>query len=315
MAIKLKTQTFQNKNLEQKLYSFILNYKKINYLISLHHNLPIYKVFNEIDIELNIIVNSCWSEVLILQTNNVDIEKYHINNKIQNKIPKINQVMYIKTNVQRYESLMIDHVFIPFDNINDDFTIPYLRARLNEKIGNLSGLSGSPVYIEDSLIGVFSKFDIEESIAYIIPIYIIIKNIIKKDNINIYILPLKNKINKINSNSVKKNMIYHKTLKINIPINTYFMLEGDLKAKFSVRYDMTNIIISHIITKPIKLLISNESYIVNKNLEYKLNPRLLNLLKNFNVNKQIIISLYNYITTSLSPVIFNIKNNKIKLLI
>jgi hypothetical protein len=37
-------------------------------------------------------------------------------------------------------------------------------------------------------------------------------------------------------------------------------------AKFSVRYDMTNIIINHIITKPIKVLISNESYIVNKNL-------------------------------------------------
>jgi hypothetical protein len=315
MAIKLKTQTFLNKNLEQKLYSFILNYKKINYIISLHHNLPIDKVYNDLNIELNIKVNSCWSEVLILQTDNVDIEKYHINSKIQNKIPKINQVMYIKTNDQRYETIMIDHVFIPFDNINNELTIPYLRTRLYEKIENLSGLSGSPVYIEDSLIGVFSKFDIEESIAYIIPIYIIIKNIIKKDNTNIYKLPLKNKINKINSNNVKKNMIYHKALKINMPINTYFILEGDLNAKFSVRYDMTNIIINHIITKPIKLLISNECYIVNKNLEYKLNPRLLNLLKNFNVNKQIIISLFTHITTSLSPFIFIIKNNQIKLLI
>jgi hypothetical protein len=189
MAIKLKTQTFLNKNLEQKLYSFILNYKKINYIISLHHNLPIDKVYNDLNIELNIKVNSCWSEVLILQTDNVDIEKYHINSKIQNKIPKINQVMYIKTNDQRYETIMIDHVFIPFDNINNELTIPYLRTRLYEKIENLSGLSGSPVYIEDSLIGVFSKFDIEESIAYIIPIYIIIKNITKKDNINIYTLP------------------------------------------------------------------------------------------------------------------------------
>ena len=314
MAIKLKTQTFLNKNLEQKLYSFILNYNKNNYLISLHHHLPIDKVFNDLDIELNIKVNSCWSEVLILQTDNLNIDRYQIINKIQNKIPNVDQVMYIKTNDQRYETLMIDHVFIPFDNINNDLTIPYIRARLNEKIENLSGLSGSPVYIKDSLIGVFSKFDIEESIAYIIPIYIIIKNITKKDNINIYELPLKNKINKINSNSVKKNMIYHKTLKINIPINTYFILEGDLNAKFSVRYDMTNIIINHIITKPIKLLISNESYIVNKNLEYKLNPRLLNLLKNFNINKKIIISLFTHITTSLSPVIFIIKNNQIKLI-
>jgi hypothetical protein len=222
--------------------------------------------------------------------------------------------MYINTNDQRYETSMIDHVFIPFDNINNDLTIPYIRATLYENIDNLYGLSGSPVFINDSIIGVFSKFDDKESIAYIIPIYVIIKNIIKKDNSNIYELPFKNKINKINSYTVKNNMIYHKTLKICIPINTYFLLEGDINVRFSVRYDMTNIVINHMMTKPIKLCISNENYIVNKNFEYKLNPRLLILLKKYNVNKQIIISLFKHIRSSTTSTVFTIKNNKIKLI-
>ena len=314
MAIKIKTQTFLNKNLEQKLNSFVLKYNKFYYLISLHHNLPVDKVFNDSDIEIKIKVNSCWSEVLILQTENIDIQKYHINNDIQNKIPSPDQVLYIKSNEQRYETIMIDHIFIPFDNINEDLKIPYIRCKLKEKIDNLAGLSGSPVYIDDKLVGVFSKFDVKESIAYIIPIYIIIKNITKKDNDNIYELPLKNRINKINSNNVKNNMIYHKALNINVPINTFFILEGDINTRFSVRYDMTNIIIIHMMTKQIKLSISNESYIVNKNLEYKVNPRLLNLLKNFNINKQIIISLFNHITSSPSPTLFIVKNNEIKLI-
>jgi hypothetical protein len=52
-------------------------------------------------------------------------------------------------------------------------------AKLQQNIVDLSGLSGSPVFIDDKLIGVFSKFDVKESIAYIIPIYVIIKNIIR----------------------------------------------------------------------------------------------------------------------------------------
>ena len=92
------------------------------------------------------------------------------------------------------------------------------------------------------------------------------------------------------------------------------MLEGDVKTKLSIRFDITNIMISQMITKPIKLSISNEDYIVNKDLEYKLNPRLLNLIKNFNVNKQIIISLFNHITKSSEPAMFMIIDNKIKLI-
>jgi hypothetical protein len=314
MAIKIKTQSFLNKFLEQKLNSFILNYKKINYMISVHHHLPIETVTTDYDQELNIKINSCWSEVLVMDTENLDLAKYPIHSKIQNKLPKSGQTMFIKTHDQRYEIIMVDHVFIPFDNINNEWNIPYIRATIDQKIDDLSGLSGIPVFVNDTIIGVFSKFDVRESIVYIIPIYVIIKNLMKKDNTNIYGLPVDLKINKINSYNINDGLIYHPSLKINIPVNTFFMLEGDVKTKMSVRFDLTNIMISQMITKPIKLSISNENYIVNKDLEYKLNPRLLNLIKNFNVNKQIIISLFNHITKSSEPAMFMIVDNKIKLI-
>jgi hypothetical protein len=314
MAINIKTQSFLNKFLEQKLNSFVLNYKKINHLISVHHHLPIDTVSDAFDKKLKIKINSCWSEVLVMETDNIDLSKYSIYSKFQNKLPKPGQAMFIKSNDQRYETTMFDYEFIPFDNINNDWMIPYIRAKINQKIDNLSGLSGTPVFIDDTIIGVFSKFDVRESLAYIIPIYVIIKNLMKKDNTNIYGLPIDLKINKINSYNITDGLIYHPTLKIKVPVNTFMMLEGDVNTKISVRFDMTNIIISHMITKPIKLTISNENYIVNKNLEYKLNPRLLNLIKNFNVNKQIIISLFNHIIKHSDSAMFTIIDNKIKLI-
>ena len=197
MSIKLKTQVFLNKFLEQKLNSFVLNYHKVNYLISVHHHLPIDSVHNSFDQKLNIKVDSCWSEVLIMETDNLDLSRFSINYTVQNKLPKPEQVMFIKTEFLRYETIMIDYEFIPFDNINENLTLPYIRSRLFQSIEDMSGLSGSPVFIDDKLIGVFSKFDKKESIAYIIPIYIIIKNLSKHDNINIYGLPINFKINNL----------------------------------------------------------------------------------------------------------------------
>jgi hypothetical protein len=315
MALRMKTQILLNKFLEKKLNSFVLNYQKTNYIISVHHNLPIDSIYNLHDQKLNIKVDSCWSEVLIIDTTDIDLKDVTINYKIQNKLPKEGQLLTIKTGDERYQTHVIDHEFIPFDKFSGDLTIPYIRSTLNESIDNLSGLSGSPVYIDDKLIGVFSKFEPGEMIAYIIPIYIVIKNILKKDNTNIYGLTTGFKINKINSYNIKDDLIYHPTLKIKIPVNTFLMLEGDSKTTFSVRRDMTDVLISYMTTsKPIKLSISNESYIVNKELEYKINARLLNLLKNMNVNKQTIICLFNHIMTSGSSPMFTIIENKINLI-
>ena len=312
MNITINIQEFLNKILKLNLISFVLNYYKKNYLISVHHHLPIDSVYNLFDQKLIIKVDSCWSEVLIMETDNIDISLLPINYTFQNRIPKPDQVLIIKTDILRYESVMIDYDFIPFDNINQNLTIPYIRAKLKTD-DNLSGLSGSPVFCDDKLIGVFSKFDIKEYIAYIIPIYIVIKNLNKKDNTQIYELPLK--INKINSYNIKDDMVYHPKLKILVPINTFLMLEGDIQKMFIVRHDITNNIIN-CMTKPKKLNISNENFIVNNNLEYKINSRLLVLLKKI-VNKQIISYLFNHISKnfdSKNPILFSLIENKLKII-
>ena len=54
MALKIKTQTFLNKFDIGNLNSFILNYQKTNYLISVHHNLPIDSVYDWNNQKLNL---------------------------------------------------------------------------------------------------------------------------------------------------------------------------------------------------------------------------------------------------------------------
>jgi hypothetical protein len=312
MNIIINIQEFLNKYLKLNLISFVLNYYKKNYLISVHHHLPINSVYNLFDQKLNIKVNSCWSEVLILETDNIDISLLSINYTFQNRIPKPKQVLIIKSDVLKYETVMIDYEFIPFDNINQNLTLPYIRSSLKTD-DNLSGLSGSPVYCDHKLIGVFSKFDIKEYIAYIIPIYIVIKNLKKKDNTNIYELPLK--INKINSYNIKDDMVYHPNLKILVPINTFLILEGDSQKMFTVRHDITNVMIN-CMTKPKELYISNEDFIVKNNFDYKINSRLLVLLKKI-VNKQMISYLFNHISKNFDSkkhLFFSIVENKIKII-
>ena len=296
LSILLETQTFLSINLKQKLNSFVLNYNKTNYLISVHHFLPVKCIYNSINNdELTIKINSCWSEILVIDTTNINLNNLNINYKIQNKLPKYSEKIYMKANNINYNMIIIDYALIPFNNLSNDFTIPYIRCRFDNNIDILSGLSGSPIFMDNKLIGVFSKFDSKESLAYIIPIYIVIKNLIKEDNYNIYSLPiLDSKILKINSYNIKDNYIYHPSLKIKIPLNTFLMMEGDMKTKLLIKYDIT----INMITKPIKINISNENFIINKENEYKINSRLLNLLKNLNINKQIIINLINQINKS-----------------
>ena len=95
MEIKLKTQSFLSKYIEQNLQSFILYYKKIYYLISVHHNLPFDSVYYD-KIELNVKVNSCWSEVLIMETNNLDLTNLNIIGSFP--VVQLNNTYYVQLN-------------------------------------------------------------------------------------------------------------------------------------------------------------------------------------------------------------------------
>jgi len=294
LPISINTQLFLDNSLEQNLNGFLLNYKKTIYLISLHHNLPIVSVYNSDDKQkLNISINSGWSEVLIMDTSNIDLSKYVINTNIQKKLPKVNDLLMIKTNDINYRLSVIDIEYIPFNNINN-LTIPYIKAHLDQTIENMAGLSGSPVYIDDKIVGIFSKFNQKESIAYILPIYIIIKNIEKKDNENIYGLEPDKVISKIKSYNIKNNQIYHPGFKSIIPVDSWMLIEGDID----------NEIINH----PIKLKISNEPLLILEEKKYKITSRLLTLLKKMNVNKQILLFLLSQINKNDDELWFQFSN-------
>ena len=123
------------------------------------------------------------------------------------------------------------------------------------------------------------------------PIAQYIKNLEKRDNLTIYGIDTTNAI-KIGAYNITQDIehekvIYHPTLKVNIPLSTYFMLEGDSNAKFTVTYtickkgknlnvvdDVNTISINH------NLIVSHEnSLLLNSVGKFKINLRFLSLFK------------------------------------
>lgn len=292
MAIQLTitTQKFNSLNKDLNVSGFIFNYNNTNYIFTVHHMLPIENVTYNNNILIQHI-NSSWSEVLILQTNNIDIEPFIINKDHINKISKINENIYmdIGNNFGRVEMIIADYDFIPFDNMKTSPLMPYLKAKFkdikNDIDDILPGLSGSPVYnSSNKIIGVFSKYNINMKTFYIIPIYIYIKNLERKDNTNIYMIP-HNNILKINSYNIKDNNIYNPTLKIDIPLSSFFLIECDSDTQLLIKYIKNkreyNDTLNPVIIKHFDM--SYENHIINKNDIYKINNRLLNLIKKLNI--------------------------------
>lgn len=296
LTLKILSQKFNGQNIKTTTYGFVLNYNGKNYIITIHHFLPIYKIFDfETNNELNIEINSSWNEGLILDTENVDLSKYKIFSKIHNSVPKLksNLSMMINNDCIRLE--IIGYDLIPFDNIQMDVPILIIKAKILSDFKNFAGYSGSPVFYENKIVGIYTKLKTDTNVAFIIPIYIIIKNLEKEDNSNIYTVNVKN-IRKICTWNVNKdNYVYHPTLKFNIPVNTYFLVEGDINFKTIIHYGKKKIDLIQSELKKDLALDSNSNLIIRNDSEYKLNIRLLSLLKYSTIDpkvlKNIIINL------------------------
>ena len=305
--LKLLVSNFINNKIELLLNGFILNFSNHDYIISIHHNLPIDNIYEGTN-SLNILINSCWSETLILDNNLLDLSKYKINKYYQNKLPKPNDILELKKSefdikinqsaTMVYKLKVINYDFHPFDNIQSDYLIPYITVIFcNDNIDNIIGLSGAPIFINHKLVGIFSKYNCVTKIGYILPIYIIIKNLIKNNNNNIYTITEDyDNIIKINSYNIKSNYVYNSSLKINIPLTTYILIEGDENKYVNIRYKnkFQDIVDNTVIYLPTnKLDISNESSLITMNISniinYKLNSRLLSLI--LKLNKQLVLSL------------------------
>ena len=310
------TQEFESKQLKVNVKGFVLNYENKNYIITLHHNLPIHSI-NIVGNEsiLSIKINSRWNECLILDYLD-HINNCKINNMIYKTLPKKNDMLYI-IHDRRYVMNTTGITFIPFDNSPNGIMIPYIVASM-ENFENVTGLSGSPVYINNaktSIVGVFSKFDASKNIAYILPIYIVTKCLERIDNNNIYTCDLK-QIKKINIYNVnKKNEIYHPTLKIYIPLTTYFLLEGDIDSCHIISYN-DNDTITTIETKlsQANLLLGNECDIILNDIYYKINIRMLVLLKRIGIDINIIKLIWMKILSQNANISFKIVDKNFILL-
>ena len=285
IALELCTQEFQQKQLKISLNGFIMNYNNNNYIITLHHNLPIHEfTIPSKQIKPTIKFNPLWNECTILETEDIkcNLDEYKINSMIQNKLPKINETIFVVTETKRYKMITIGLDFIPFDMSNSSYMIPYIKTTFVNNVDmmdDFSGLSGSPVYVDNKLVGVFSKYNNIKQIAYIVPIYVIIKTIEKHDNSHVY-TSRQNNIKKINNYNVKDDMIYHPTLKHYIPLSSYFLLEGDIDTKYTIHYMDESITTIETNLYPVdNMLLSNDMDIIYYDRQYKITSRLIVLMK------------------------------------
>ena len=300
--LELHTMEFNKEHIKIGVNGFFLTYSGKTYIITTHHNLPIAYIKDNINIK----INSMWNETLILEPNDINIHKYKINTQIQNKLPKENDIICMKTQNKRYEMKTIGFDFLPFDNSPISPMIPYIKAHVN--IREAKGLSGCPIFTDNKLIGLFSKYNTETNTAYILPIYVIIKTIDKVDNSNIYCC-IQSDIKKINNYHVKNNTIYHPTLKIYIPLSSYFLLEGDVDNKFLIQHE--NKTIETVLYPSNKLLLSNESSIIMEGEKYKINIRLLTLMKKVGIDIVILKSIWMRILTTKETLYITIEDKQI----
>jgi hypothetical protein len=284
LTLNVDCQEYLSKNIKLKMSGFVLNINGNNQIITVHHFLPIHKVIEtETNQELSVLINSSWSELLVLDSKNINLDKYSIYKDIQNKLPKPNDELTMEFASPRgVDTRCIMKVcgydFLPYDNLNTSMTLPYIRASVISNVTEFAGLSGSPVFINNKLVGIFSKAYSNNQILLIIPIYVLIKNLEKTDNNHMFKYSSIPK--KINTYHVKENMeIYHPTLKFDIPFSTYLLLEGDLDNGSIIQNSLGETTYEKMIVDTNFGNIIECSLIKSNQYTYLITPRLLSLLK------------------------------------
>jgi hypothetical protein len=284
LTLNVECQEYLSKNIKQKMSGFVININGNNQIVTLHHFLPIQKVIEtETNQELSILINSSWSEFLVLDFKNISLDKYSIFKDVHNKLPKPNDELIMEIASpggadKRCALKVCGYDFIPYDNLNTSITLPYIRASVISNVSEFAGLSGSPVFINNKLVGVFSKAYSNNQTVLIIPIYVLIRNLEKKDNYHIYKYSSIPK--KINTYHVKENMeIYHPTLKIVVPFSSYLLLEGDLDCGSIIQNYIGEITYEKMIVDTKLGNMIDCDLIKSNQYTYLITPRLLSLLK------------------------------------
>lgn len=295
VKLQIHCPTILNTTHTENLSGFLFQHKDQLYIMSVHHYLPIdFITGTDTGLVHDLAINSCWSEALILNAPKEYKQQYLCFKKTHNKLNLDLIPLFSIINGERCEFNFIGIEFRNFDEMSNSPEIPYIL--LDPKTNhNFAGNSGSPVFtMKDSetiLVGVFSKFNVDSNIIYVIPIYIYIRNLKKKDNTNIYGINMDlDAVTKINTHNIRKShflstpSILFPPLNINIPVSTYFLFEGDTDAEFTITLKIKKkvSIIENVNTIIINdnLIVSHEdSLLFNDSEGHKLNIRLMSLIK------------------------------------
>jgi len=208
-----------------------------NYLISVHHFKPI----------LNTIIDS--TDKCILEP-----AKTILWNELQIfKCPKQSYIENIK-HIKSYRTRFLEkgtNISMTINKRKENFACCgynilyhthiqksiYLKVLLSENTSDIEkfiGLSGSPVFESEHLIGIFTKIENSDKLyGYILPVIYLIRSLEKVDNENLYYLNIDSydnkKIGKYELQNNESGMnIYYQPINYKIPFEIYSTLEGDV---------------------------------------------------------------------------------------
>jgi len=273
--ISYELETLEEIEINIDIKGFILNYNLENYIITLHQWYPIKTIKVEDKIVDNVIQSS-WNELVVIKDTFENLQCKIIKN-IKNVLPNKDQILFCNDDILT----VIDYQHRNINNLHIYPRILYIKA-----ICNKIQCPGTPVFQKNGkLIGVISN--IINDFAYIIPTYYIIKTLQKESNDKIYMIYDKN-ITKINNFNVKNNYVYHKQMSIKIPLDMYFVLEGDKHNTICINKSE-----EYNYSEMENIMISNERYLVKEGDNYVVNATLLITLKV--INKCIFCDFFDFI--------------------
>ncbi len=272
--ITCKLQQIDNTEHEICLSAFCFLFEDQLYLISVHHGLPIKSCYinNNTDNNVDIYIDCVWNEIIIFKTcdnipNTLPFIKY------QNKIPKYDDTLFIKKDDKEIRLTNARPEFLNLHGLASNPKLLYIKTDVFEN-SIIKSYSGAPVVTKtNKLVGILSKKGKLDNSAYFIPIYILIKTLIKKDNQTIFSIDYNHPIKKINSTIIKNGLIMHKIMNTPVELDTYYMIEGDCDNTIIVNTNSVN----YININNYLYIDNNKELIFDKN-KYKLTVRLYKLI-------------------------------------
>ena len=336
-----KIDTFKLES-ESKSNGFMFRYNGNNYIVSVHHFLPITKTTLDTTsetVELNKIKNINWNELTIYSCPD---SKFLLNTKVikkyKTRFPEKKSVIKIEINnkFERYECVDYHIGCVnPLSKLRSIY-IKFFIGTINESerlylVNKYQGLSGKPVFDKDEkLIGVFCKTAFESTTeitsegtkinvyGFILPTIYLTKSLNKKDNESIYYLDIHDFNSKLGKYEIQKDekssfVIYNLQCNYKLPLDIYVNMEGDEDSKITSKN------INNLTFKTLKF-IKNErfdfslSLIKNELGEYKLNTGFISTLLKSGYKQQAVntITKYNNCNETLTKIFIKISESSSK---